>query len=466
MSLIQLLGVSGVSVGAHRSASATASNNLNNINTPGYARQRAAIQQAASTLLGGVRVGGGAVAGNVTQVRDPLVESRVGPAFSESAFAEGRANALTAVSMLDPAAAGGLQEALSGFFGAWRQLAQNSGNGPMRSAALGATSQLATAFNRTSADLVRARRGADAQLGGVAQQVNDAARTVARLNGQIRAAGAGGAAPPELLDARQAALDTLSTLTGARALAQDNGDLMVSLPDGTALVSGTRAASVSLLSNPSNSGLGDLQVTRTDGSGARVLPGAAWGGQAGGLLSARDGALKDALASLDTLAADVAGAVNTVHTAGNGLDGVAGRSLLDTQGATAGAASRLRVHADVAGNPSALAAAQSATTLPGGGDNALALVALESASLASGATPNGALSSLVGTFGSAASAALSDVESTGVTRSMVTALREAASGVSSDEETVALIQAQRAFEASLKVISTADQMLETLLQLR
>jgi flagellar hook-associated protein 1 FlgK len=45
-------------------------------------------------------------------------------------------------------------------------------------------------------------------------------------------------------------------------------------------------------------------------------------------------------------------------------------------------------------------------------------------------------------------------------------MREQISGVSMDEETANLLQYQRAFDASAKVISVADQCLETVLNIK
>jgi flagellar hook-associated protein FlgK len=46
------------------------------------------------------------------------------------------------------------------------------------------------------------------------------------------------------------------------------------------------------------------------------------------------------------------------------------------------------------------------------------------------------------------------------------AAREAVSGVSIEEEAINLVKLQRAYEAAAKVMSTVDQMMETILRLR
>jgi flagellar hook-associated protein 1 FlgK len=51
------------------------------------------------------------------------------------------------------------------------------------------------------------------------------------------------------------------------------------------------------------------------------------------------------------------------------------------------------------------------------------------------------------------------------TLTQVDSMRESATGVSSDDEMISLMRYQRAYQASLRVIETADQMMQQLLSI-
>jgi flagellar hook-associated protein 1 FlgK len=186
----------------------------------------------------------------------------------------------------------------------------------------------------------------------------------------------------------------------------------------------------------------------------------------GGALDARDGALREAQVQLDAFAFELAGALNTAHQAGVGLDGGSGRPLFSVTAGAPGAARALAVDPALAADPQLLATATSAAGLPGDGGGALALLATESATLPSGSSPTGALSLLVSGFGASASSATARADYDQGLQEHLGGLREAASGVSVDEELINLTRAQRAFEAVSKVIQTADSMLDTLMKLK
>jgi flagellar hook-associated protein 1 FlgK len=463
--LLAILSQGASSLGAHRVATATASHNLENVNTPGYSRQSVELwaelpaQHDANSWIGrGVGVG------SVSQARDRFLEAQIPGSLAATARATAESNALASVHVLDPDLKGGLTASLGQFYSALRALSQNPGSSVLRQSAIDASRNLAMSFNRTAQGLADARAAVDRQLSGYMTEVNSKAAQMAELNRQISQARAAGGEPNDLLDARQRLQDRLAELTGAIPVPNGSGDISMALPDGTTLVSGDRAASLAAVPDPGNGGHVSLQVTKADGSGP--YPSGTVGGTLGGLLDARDGALKHAEAGIDQLAFDLGNALNAVQQAGYGLDGVSGRPLFDVSTTAAGAASTLAVNAAVLADPGVLGAASTAAGVPGDATNLFRLIETEDAVLSSGLDPGAQVSAITSAFGASASEAKATSENEGAVKDHLIRMRESTSGVSVDEELVNLQKAQRAFEAVSKVITTSSAMLEVLMQLK
>ena len=99
-------------------------------------------------------------------------------------------------------------------------------------------------------------------------------------------------------------------------------------------------------------------------------------------------------------------------------------------------------------------------TRPGDAGNLITILSIEQSN------PADALANIVAIFGEASRAANIDAEANLDLLNHGLNLRESVSGVSVDEELVELQRAERSFQAAAKVISTADQMLQTLLDLK
>jgi flagellar hook-associated protein 1 FlgK len=188
------------------------------------------------------------------------------------------------------------------------------------------------------------------------------------------------------------------------------------------------------------------------------------GGELGGIIAARDGAMASAQSRLDQLAFDFGNAVNAVSQTGFALDGSTGRSLFSVSAATTGAALTLAIDPAIGADPSLLPAA--AAGAPGDGSIAQAMVNTESLALSTGRSAEAELASITSSYGATTSSVMATADADQAVLSNLEALRQSASGVSVDEELVEMQRAQRAYEAVTRVIKTADQMLETLLALR
>jgi len=479
--LLSILSGAATSLAAQRAVLATAGHNINNANTPGYARQIASLETITpAEQVNGAFIGRGATLGTVSQARDRFLEAQIPRAMGDAAFSTAQSDALQAFHALDVTDTGGLDSAISTFFTSLRALAQNAGDSGLRASFLGAAQALARTFNSTASGIESARSGLDAEASGLAGQITTEAQAVAQLNVQIRQARGSGAEPNDLLDLRQRHLDKLAELAGATTVPTSEGDVNVTLPSGVALVAGNRAGSLSTTAD--GSGHLDIQITPPGGSGPTTLSSSALGGSLGGTLSARDGALRTAGERVDRLAFDLARAVNSAHQGGYGLDGSTGLALFAPEDATpndvtddvvAGAASQMAV---VITDPARLALAAALApgkTVPAPGDagnvtrtDGRGLLDTETKGFTGGKDVQATLSDIVSQFGSSTANAKAYADQDGAIKDHLTSLRDSYSGVSIDEEMITMQQAQRGYEAIAKVIQTADQMLETLLNLR
>ncbi|MEW6433353.1 MAG: flagellar hook-associated protein FlgK [Myxococcota bacterium] len=466
--LFALLSWSSSSLSAHRASSATASHNLSNANTPGFARQRAHLEAALPADAVGARayVGRGAALSGVSQARDAFVERQLPAAFAAASYSDARANGLSGLTALDPDGGAGLTNALDAFYGALRQLTQTPGDRGARQAVLAQGRVVALAFNRAAQNVAGARDGLDAQVARDVARVNDLAKSLAALNRQVRVEQASGAVPNDLLDARLRVQDELVQLTGASVVPDADGNVNLQLPAGGALVNGDAAATLSTQKDAANRGHLAVFLTPPGSSAAAALGPGALGGALGGALDARDGALATAERDIDTLAYDFASAVNAAHRNGVGLDGVGGRDFFAVAASAVGAARTLAVDPGLLANPDQLGAAASAAGVPGDASNLFAIIQTESAALSGGLDVFDTLAAAIASWGSAVDSARTAQGRDGAVRDQLTALREATAGVSIDEEMIALTTSQRAYEAVLKVIQTTDEMLDSLMKLR
>lgn len=117
-------------------------------------------------------------------------------------------------------------------------------------------------------------------------------------------------------------------------------------------------------------------------------------------------------------------------------------------------------------DPRKIAASSTAAGTPGDNTNALAIERLKDSSVIENTSFGKYYSRIVTDLGTAANDARINYDAQSKFTQELRAAKESVSGVSIEEEAINLVKLQRAYEAAAKVMSTVDQMLETLLNIR
>jgi flagellar hook-associated protein 1 FlgK len=454
MAISDILNAGRSSLIAQQRALKVNGNNIANVNTPGYTRQRPVLEAVPTSAGGGVRVA------DVEQIVDRFVETRLLGQSSTAAGASARRDLLEGVQSLFPVGDASVSGALQDFFAAANELSAHPEDLAVRNDLLDRAETLAGKLRSSAEGLGAVQREADDRVTADVADANGILSRIADLNRSIRVEEvATGSSANELRDQRRSALGDLAKLVGIRTVENDDGSVDVYARSGVALVSGSNAARLEARLGTTlgldGAVLHDVGVVAPDAS---LIPlGSDPGGSIGARLGVRDDELVAQAGSLDAIAVTLRDAVNGVQTdpAGRDLDGLVGSALF----AGTGAADLTVALTD----PRGIAAAQSTT----GGDNAnaLALANLQTTTFAglSGQTLSGAMGALQSDVGASVRNATDAATIEDGLLANVQAQRDSVSGVTLEEEFTDLIRFQRAFQAAAQLISVGDSMLQELL---
>ncbi len=354
----------------------------------------------------------------------------------------------------------GLSEALSEFWSAWQDLADNPTGTAERSSLVSDANTLAGLFNSKRSSLSEQQQAIDDDVADTVAAINEDIRKIAALNQQIAQVSAKGQDTGSLQDNLETLVKDLASLTDITTYTGDNGQISINLTNGSPLVQGTTTWSLGTATN-ATTGLQD--VTWIDDQGnAAVITSEMTGGKLGGELEVRDETIPSYLGSLDTLAATLIEAVNDLHTTGYDLNGDAGTAFFS--GTTA---ADMAVSATILADAGLVAASDTASAQSTDGSIATAIAALQESLLLSGgtATYSDFYSALVTRVGTDVEKAGDRYDSQSDTVTLYQNLRDSVSAVSTDEEQTKLLAYQSVYQASAKLITVLDEMLETILEM-
>ncbi|ADV82645.1 flagellar hook-associated protein FlgK [Terriglobus saanensis] len=458
-SLTSLLSIARQALANSQTAIDATGTNISNQHTVGYTRKTAVFAESDTVDVGGSLLGSGATVTIVSQ-RDRILEQRM----QQQTQADGQTSArLTALQSVDSifqtttssADASGIGSSLDAFFNSFSALEANPTDGATRQAVLTSAQTFATAIQAASSQLTSQATDLGQQVSGSVAQVNQLTSQIAALNGKISSTSPDADAG-DLEDQRQELITQLSGLVGLSQSSTANNGIALTTTNGTPLVGGN----ISYNLTAQNVG-GSVHVFGQQNGVSTDITSALSGGSIAGDIQARDVDIASAQTSLDTLAFDVATAVNTQNSAGKDENGAVGGNIFGVPSSASGAAASLTVSLT---DPAGIAAA-SGTDGAGGSTNATALAALGSGKIVGGETPASFFGSFLTQLGTTISGATTDETVTAAELTQATAQRNALSGVSLDEEASNLTEYQRSYQAAAKVFSIVDEMFASAINL-
>ncbi|HEV7725727.1 MAG TPA: flagellar hook-associated protein FlgK [Modestobacter sp.] len=440
--------------------------NIANVNTPGYTRQRAELASMGGNAIPAIsavssNVGGGVSADSVIRIRDAFLEGRTQVEQGKNAQFTAESDALTQIEQAfrEPGTTG-IQSMLTDMWNGWSDVVNHPDDLAARGQLLQRTQTLVIGMNTTSAALDKQAEQTRDNLQTLVSDVNASAASIADLNQAIKRATQAGLPANELADKRDALVLTLAGKVGATATPGEDGVVNV-VVGGTTLVAGVSSLDLALV--PAAGVPGEPRIVTTTGNSTLSV-----GGTAAGSLTALKTTIPGYRAQLDGVAKQLVGTLNAEHAKGYDLNGQPGRPLLD-DGAGSGATAvdpatvtaaniRLRI-----ADPRGIAAADLAPDATGGAsldnDRADAIYQLR---LGAGSVDS-TYRAVVVNLGVNSAVAARNLDIQSVITSQVESSRESVSGVNLDEEMTNMLSFQHAYSAAARMITAIDEALDVLI---
>ncbi|GAB3861198.1 flagellar hook-associated protein FlgK [Dactylosporangium cerinum] len=449
---------------AQRRALDITGQNVANVNTEGYSRQRVELspvenvtEPARYSLSSGV--GDGVRITGVTRLHNEFMTNRTRAEHGLNEYLQAQKTVYANVEQaLGEPSDTGLQAQLSEYWTAWSDVANRPGDTSSRTALLSRANTVAGSMRTTRANLGELYSATREQITADVNVVNQTTTGIADLNARIALAKVADMPTNELSDKRDQLVLRLSELTGATARAKEDGTTDVLLA-GAVIVQGDTVRQLEAVGSTTVDGRAAAppQVQFVGGPVAAITT-----GRIASRLEALNKTVPDAVQGLDDVAGLLISSVNTQHAKGWDITTTPPATVpTPVQGGDFFSGTDARNIGVAITDPTKIAASSTAVN-PFQGDNAIAMSDLAK-------DPVGAdvkYRNFVVDVGIAAQTINRRADAQQVISDDVSAAEQAESGVSLDEEMTNMLQFQRAYEAAAKVISVVDTTLDSLINMK
>ena len=327
MGLAAALNTGKTSLFSNQKSIEITGNNIANVNTEGYSRQKAVYSDFPSLKFGNYFVGQGVKITDITREHDVFVNEQLLDKSQLLGSEDAKATPLAELERVFSVGEDNLATEIDRFFDSWQELSANPSGQVERDIVIQRGELLGSAFNTVARDLDNVSSNINETILSEIDGVNLKLSQIADLNGRIQTIEASGTSANSFRDQRDVLLQEVTYTLGVQSYEEPTGAVNVQLPGGLPLVQNGSALQLNAISRGD-----DLVLELNIGESSFDVVGKNLGGKFEGLLELRDEFIPALKEDLDRTAYSLIQQVNEYHEKGTGLDGSTGVAFFNNPG--------------------------------------------------------------------------------------------------------------------------------------
>lgn len=451
MAINSLFDMTARSLSVYQKALAVTSNNIANANDPNYIRQRVVLGPEKPDYYSSLTIGKGVKIEYIQRLKNQALDNQIVRYNSLQSQAQKQSNIISQTeSLLSEPSDLGLSGLLTGFLNSFEELSVNPVSVPLRTSVIKSAQKLSVKAKSIYEGIETQKLDLGKEAVDAVSKINNYLTQINTLNKQIYEASIVGNQANDLLDTRDKAIEELSKLTDVNVITDEFNVANISISGVYAV---GRLSKIELKAVQEN---GKLVIKTADNATNITIQ----SGELAAMQDSYNNKLRSYQTQLDTVLRNIYEQVNNLHTQGYTITNPPQTNVQFFSNYENG---YLQINSEILNDVNKIAISSNGTD--GNNEIAKQIAALKTTKLSDGLSISDKYSNLVSSIAYEKVLQDQNAESFDLVVSQLQEQKSNYSGVSLDEEMTDVLKFQRSYEASAKLISIADEMLKTILNM-
>jgi flagellar hook-associated protein 1 len=321
MSVSSILNIARNALSATQMSLQTTSHNIANVDTEGYSRQEAVLDEMVPTPTAAGMMGNGVTVKTIIRYYDSYIDTVIANKNMDLSEQKVNSKYLSRIESIFNEDNSQLSTNITNFFGAWHELAQDPTSDGARQTVASTGDNLATVIKSMYGDLTSIKSEVNDYVATNVDDINRMTSSIASLNELIFESNAsGGGAANDYMDQRTKLVKELSGKIGIVTFEDSRGRVNILTSSGRSLVDGATSWNLTKIQDP-QTGVWKVGWMDTNGKASDITD-QITGGELKAYIDIRDQQISGFIDDLDGLAKSVIENVNYVHEQGNDNAGI------------------------------------------------------------------------------------------------------------------------------------------------